>query len=67
MGLSEPLYFVEQLQSVGVKRISVWGSFARAAFGAFIKAAQEVKEEGTFNYSIDAIPGSEIKRYIAKT
>nr|WP_272210372.1 isocitrate lyase/phosphoenolpyruvate mutase family protein [Marinicella sp. W31]MDC2876246.1 isocitrate lyase/phosphoenolpyruvate mutase family protein [Marinicella sp. W31] len=34
MGLGGPLYSVEELDRVGVKRISVGGSFARAALGA---------------------------------
>jgi 2-methylisocitrate lyase-like PEP mutase family enzyme len=42
MGLQNALYSVEQLSEAGVKRISVGGSFARAAYGAMIRAAAEV-------------------------
>lgn len=60
MGLSGQTYTVEQLQTAGVKRVSVGGSFARAALGAFIRAAREVKDLGTFTYAADAIGHTEI-------
>jgi 2-methylisocitrate lyase-like PEP mutase family enzyme len=64
MGLSGPVYSVQQLAEAGVRRVSVGGSLARAALGAFMRAAQEVKTQGTFNYASTAIPGSEIARYM---
>lgn len=65
MGLTGPLYSVEELEAAGVKRISVGGAFARAAFGGFIQAAKEVKERGTFTFANDAMPGAEISRYMS--
>jgi 2-methylisocitrate lyase-like PEP mutase family enzyme len=65
MGLKGAAYTVEELAAVGVKRISVGGSFARAALGAFLRAAREVKDKGTFTYAADAIPHAEIHRYMA--
>ena len=56
MGLSGPASSVEELQQAGVRRISVGGSFARAAIGAMIRAAEEVRDKGTFNYACDAVP-----------
>jgi 2-methylisocitrate lyase-like PEP mutase family enzyme len=56
MGLSGQKYSVEQLSEAGVRRISVGGSFARAAFGALKRAAEEVRDTGTFGYAQDAIP-----------
>lgn len=67
MGLKPPMYSVEELQAAGVKRISVGGSFARAALGALVRAAREVREQGTFTYADDAIPGAEVSRYMAGT
>lgn len=55
MGLRNALFSIEQLAEAGVKRISVGGSFARAAYGALIRAATEVKDHGTFTYARDAI------------
>jgi 2-methylisocitrate lyase-like PEP mutase family enzyme len=55
MGLKGATYSVQDLQQAGVKRISVGGSFARAALGALVRAAREVKEHGTFTYAADAV------------
>lgn len=60
MGLRGPFYSVEQLTEVGVKRVSVGGSFARAALGGLQSAAREVLEHGTFGYTDWAMPGGEI-------
>jgi 2-methylisocitrate lyase-like PEP mutase family enzyme len=64
MGLTGAPYSVAQLEEAGVKRISVGGSFARAALGAFIRAAKEVKEHGTFEYATDAIADAEAASYM---
>lgn len=66
MGLKGAAYSVEELAAAGVKRISVGGSFARAALGAFLRAAREVKEHGTFTYAADALPQAEAHRYMAE-
>jgi len=67
MGLKGVAYSVSELASAGVKRISVGGSFARAAFGGFIRAAREVKEKGTFTYAAEAIAHADIRKYMEKT
>jgi len=64
MGLKGATYSVEQLAAAGVKRISVGGSLARAALGAFIRAAREIKEAGTFTYAQDAIPHADASGYM---
>jgi 2-methylisocitrate lyase-like PEP mutase family enzyme len=66
MGLKGAAYTVEELAAVGVKRVSVGGSFACTALGAFLRAAREVKEHGTFTYAAEAIPHAEIHRYMAE-
>lgn len=65
MGLKGATFSVEELAAVGVKRISVGGAFARAALGAFVRAAREVKNKGTFNFAADAIPHAEASGYMA--
>jgi len=65
MGLAGATFSVEELAAVGVKRISVGGSFARAALGALVRAAREVKDTGRFTYAADALPSAEVKRYLA--
>lgn len=66
MGLRGAAYSVEQLAAAGVKRISVGGSFARAALGAFVRAAREVRENGTFTYAADAISHADVTAYMAE-
>lgn len=67
MGLAGPTWSVEQLAAVGVKRISVGGSFARAALAGFVNAATEVKDKGTFTYARNALPHAQISRLIGKS
>ncbi|MBA4168738.1 MAG: isocitrate lyase/phosphoenolpyruvate mutase family protein [Chitinophagaceae bacterium] len=55
MGLSGVNLSLEKLESAGVKRVSVGSSLIRAAFGAFFRAAREIKETGTFTFSNTAI------------
>jgi 2-methylisocitrate lyase-like PEP mutase family enzyme len=65
MGFKGATFSVDDLAAAGVKRISVGGAFARAAIGAFIRAAREVKEKGTFAFAADAIPHAEVSGYMA--
>lgn len=55
MGLQGAQLTVADLSEMGVKRISVGSAFARAAFGAFLRAAREVREHGTFTFAADAV------------
>jgi 2-methylisocitrate lyase-like PEP mutase family enzyme len=64
MGLKGATFSVEQLAAVGVKRISLGGAFARAALGAFVRAAREVKEKGTFTFAEDALSSAEAKAFM---
>lgn len=66
MGLSGPNYSVAELAEAGVKRVSVGGSLARAALGAFLRAAREIKQHGTFTYAAEAVPFAEINAYLAR-
>ena len=53
---------VSDLAKLGVRRISVGGSLARAAWGAFIRAAKEIAEAGTFNGFANAAPGGDLNQ-----
>jgi len=48
------------LAAIGVKRISVGSGLARAAFNAFLKAAKEMRNQGSFNFTQQTISLSEI-------
>jgi 2-methylisocitrate lyase-like PEP mutase family enzyme len=64
MGFQGATFSVEELAAAGVKRISVGGAFARAALGAFVRAAREVKEKETFAFATDAVSHAELSRYM---
>lgn len=65
MGLGGINIPVADLAEAGVKRISVGGSFARAALGAFFRAAEEVRDHGTFSYAALAAPAARIEAMMA--
>jgi 2-methylisocitrate lyase-like PEP mutase family enzyme len=60
MGLSGPSLSLEVLAGLGVKRVSVGSALARAAYGAFIEAAREVRQHGTFGFAQRAVSYPEI-------
>ncbi|MDC0686836.1 isocitrate lyase/phosphoenolpyruvate mutase family protein [Mitsuaria sp. RG] len=60
MGMAGVPLSVNQLQDLGVKRISVGSSLARAALGAFQRAALEIRELGTFGYGEQALPFAQL-------
>jgi len=51
---------VSALADLGVRRISVGGGLARVAWGAFVQAATEIAERGTFTGLARGIPFAEI-------
>ena len=48
------------LTELGVRRISVGSGLALAAWGAFLRAGQEIKTNGTFNLLADNAPSAEL-------
>jgi 2-methylisocitrate lyase-like PEP mutase family enzyme len=54
MGFADGNLSVAELAELGVKRVSVGGALARAALGAFLRAAEELRETGTFAFARDA-------------
>src|SRR5262245_33659112 len=51
---------VSALAQLGVRRISVGGALARAAWAGFLSAAKEIAERGTFSQLGHAVPFAEI-------
>ena len=51
---------VAELAELGVRRISVGGALARAAWGGFLDAAREIAARGTFTSLARAVPFAEI-------
>jgi 2-methylisocitrate lyase-like PEP mutase family enzyme len=55
-----PFTTVEQLAALGVRRVSVGGALARAAWAGFLGAAREIADRGTFTAFIGAVPFADI-------
>jgi 2-methylisocitrate lyase-like PEP mutase family enzyme len=53
-------FTVKDLADMGVRRISVGGALARAAWGGFMRAARAMAEGGTFDDLADAMPFAEL-------
>ena len=66
MGLGGPSYGVGELSEAGVRRISIGGSLARAALGALMRAAEEIRTRGTFGYAAAAMPGAAVSALMSQ-
>lgn len=51
LGLSNANFSLRELEDIGVKRVSVGSALARAAYGAFFRAAKEIIQKGSFDFS----------------
>jgi len=60
MGLHGVQLSLAELSEIGVKRISVGSALSRAALGAFLRAAREMRGHGTFTFADDAASYGEI-------
>ena len=58
-GFNHELSF-SQLADLGVRRISVGSGLALAAWGAFLRAAQDIKTSGTFNLLANSAPFADL-------
>jgi 2-methylisocitrate lyase-like PEP mutase family enzyme len=48
------------LSRLGVKRVSVGSALARAAYGGFLRAAEEMRSKGTFRFAEEAVSYREL-------
>ena len=55
MGLQGVRLSLAELSAIGVRRVSVGSALSRAALGAFLRAAREMREHGTFEFSDQAV------------
>ena len=60
MGLQGVQLGLAELSQLGVRRISVGSALTRAAFGAFLRAAREMREHGTFTFAKEAVSYQEL-------
>jgi 2-methylisocitrate lyase-like PEP mutase family enzyme len=55
MGLQAVQLSLKVLSEIGVRRVSVGSALSRAALGAFLRAAREMLEQGTFAFADEAV------------
>lgn len=60
MGLTGKALSLEDLGALGVRRVSVGGSIARAMYRHLLDAARELAERGTFSYGDDQISQTDL-------
>ncbi|HXB09397.1 MAG TPA: isocitrate lyase/phosphoenolpyruvate mutase family protein [Puia sp.] len=62
MGLSKGDFTLDQLASLGVRRVSLGSSLARAAYGPFWKAAEDIRRQGSFGFAKTLTPFAEFQK-----
>jgi 2-methylisocitrate lyase-like PEP mutase family enzyme len=65
MGLEGVQLSLAELSGLGVRRISVGSALARAAMGAFLRAAREMESQGTFTFANDAVKYADLNAMFA--
>ena len=60
MGIQGINLRLAELSQIGVKRVSTGGALARAAFGAVLRAAVEMRDQGSVHFVDSAIGSREI-------
>jgi 2-methylisocitrate lyase-like PEP mutase family enzyme len=56
-------FMVSDIEEMGVRRISVGGTLARAAMHAFIKSARSIVEQGTFDSFAGVVSNAELNAF----
>jgi 2-methylisocitrate lyase-like PEP mutase family enzyme len=64
MGLAGASLNLAALSAIGVRRVSVGSALARAALGAFLRAAREMQQNGTFGFAGEAASSREISELL---
>lgn len=65
MGLQGVLLSAAELSEIGARRISVGSALYRTAMGAFLRAANEMRHQGTFEFAADAANPRDLARIFA--
>jgi 2-methylisocitrate lyase-like PEP mutase family enzyme len=63
-GLGPTPLSVAQLAAAGVRRISLGSALSRVALGAFLDAAREIKEQGTFGFMSQAASFKDLEAFM---
>lgn len=66
MGLQGVRLSLEELSAIGVRRVSVGSGLYRVAHAAFLRAAREMRDAGTFTaFANEPITGREIGKLLS--
>jgi 2-methylisocitrate lyase-like PEP mutase family enzyme len=65
MGLQGVQLSLAELSKLGVRRISVGSALARAALTAFLRAAREMREQGTFEFAQEIVKYADLNAMFA--
>jgi 2-methylisocitrate lyase-like PEP mutase family enzyme len=66
VGLTGLRLSLDELSEIGVKRVSVGSALSRAALGAFLRAAEEMRDNGTFTFADDAAKYADLNALFAR-
>lgn len=64
--VGSPGLTVQELADLGVRRVSLGGALARAAWGGFMRASQEILEKGTFSELGNGMRGADLGKAFAR-
>lgn len=64
IGLGVTGFSLNELADMGVKRVSLGSSLARAAYSGFLRAAEEIRGKGTFNFTQGTTSYGEINQLL---
>jgi 2-methylisocitrate lyase-like PEP mutase family enzyme len=67
MGLAGVRLTVDDLSMIGVKRISLGSVLSRVALGAFLRAAREMQDQGTFTFGDETVSFRDISEIFDTT
>jgi 2-methylisocitrate lyase-like PEP mutase family enzyme len=66
MSAADPDLTTQQLAEAGVKRISVGGALSRLAFAAVRDAALAMRDQGSYRWVREAMPGKDLKAILER-
>lgn len=67
MGLNKGDFTLDQLARLGVRRVSLGSTLARAAYGPFWEAAKEIKQQGSFSFAKSITPYADFQKLFTAT
>lgn len=67
MGTAAIRLTLPELTALGVKRVSLGSALARAAYGAFLQAAEGILQSGDFSFVAESIPYATLNNLLKKS